>query len=243
MASPTAAGHSCDVLREFQKFVYDSSQQGLDCAGNVVEYIPISLQRDFWVPHKIRELLSCEHIILDFRNIRDSYVQVLSILAAISSRQESRLDYLRDITQHGRDDPTLPWDEAPRGIFVGSDGERAFTDFREAQWKFCPVRLVPLDPLQRYQRMWDRKLDRRCIFPISRDEERIGGDRPAKEANVELMKVNMVHEHLDIPTNSVSASKPLCNLASLTTLGNDWLITLQAPAGARKGCVQDLHRE
>ncbi|KAK6085916.1 hypothetical protein SCUP234_02823 [Seiridium cupressi] len=182
----------------FRAFLHDCALKGLDCAGNDAYYLSNFHLLQFWTHAKIRQLFERCNQIVDVDTIRDNYVQVLSILVAMELNGPPSIHHIFSIMRSQYDDSSLPWERQPRQVFDGRDGVKTFEDFQETQWKFHPI-IIELR-----NRLSNSKLNKKCIFPFSRDEKHIGGGRSTRDATVQIMNVHeQAHAHLGVQSSQV----------------------------------------
>ncbi|KAK6065582.1 hypothetical protein SCUP515_11140 [Seiridium cupressi] len=187
----------------FRAFLHDCALKGLDCAGNDAYYLSNFHLLQFWTHAKIRQLFERCNQIVDVDTIRDNYVQVLSILVAMELNGPPSIHHIFSIMRSQYDDSSLPWERQPRQVFDGRDGVKTFEDFQETQWKFHPI-IIELR-----NRLSNSKLNKKCIFPFSRDEKHIGGDRSTRDATVQIMNVHeQAHAHLGVQSSQVRSVNP-----------------------------------
>lgn len=172
---------------DFINSMGEREKDGLDGDLNVAKYVPPSSQREYWTEAKIQELCSSCRVSADIPIIRESYIQVLSILVSISSDAYPMIHHIDTFISHRQDDTGLPWPPGQRRAIFDETQDPIFAEFLDKQWKFCPVTMDSGGS----NRMSNRKLDRKQVLPVTR-ERSCGTHNSPRES--ELIKMDIHSE-------------------------------------------------
>lgn len=201
------------------------AEKGLDGDLKAAEYVPSYVQREYWNDKKIQELCNSCGVSAETLIIRGGYVQILSILVSISTSENPMIHHINTFITHVQDDATLPLPPGPRAVFDKIQDPIFMERFLDNQWRFCPV-IMDSD---NSHRMSNRELDRKQVFPVTRDDS-FGTDKQPREA--ELMKMDIHPEAKSTPQNSpLAVSIPIL---PIELMFNNGLLTVHGVAAANR---------
>ncbi|KAJ4256764.1 hypothetical protein NW762_008860 [Fusarium torreyae] len=153
--SATRPAQDTSRNEEYFTFVQRNSIEGVDGYGHHVLFVPTTKLKKWWTEPRGRRIpraLDLQNGI-DINVIIDYYLIIFSILVYIGKPL-----YIHDFVRHGYTDDRLPFVNPPR-IFGEDPGMLDMLRlFRDAQWKFCPVRFS--------KGMLRKVIDPRQILPI-----------------------------------------------------------------------------
>lgn len=157
------------------------------------DYIPVSKLQDYWTRDRVLEVVHATDCQILEINIRNHYLQTISILAWISKSGQPYIHYLKLFNQHKIGDDSLPLQGRPEFLPSSNDADDFWAVFHELQWTFCPVALGP-------SKLHDRRIYHKQILPLRIMDKPLGHVKDGKLVKVKLAKLQSPTE-LNLSTN------------------------------------------